>query len=401
VIIVVRPRATLLVVALTLAALAFLVMADAASEVAQRVAVAGVLACLIRPLTLRLARHLPLGVAAALTVGMVLAGFGLVTAVEIRDLVAETNRLKVTVPERIEEFRLKLEPDHAARRWIEQAEVEPRVREWLGQLPARVVLGTDSPAEGASRVTGALLVTILTMFTITRGHQTVKGGIGLIRHERLRRAVERIIRAAYKGGTGYTLRTIALAVVSGVVAGFASQALNVPAPSVLGLWVGLWSLIPVLGLVIGYLPIIGLAAAEQRSKGMVAFAVLVVWLVLAALARRRWIAAHSVDVSRLLLTLSVMAGIHVGRITGAMVGVFVAAAFGAALAEARRLNVSGELGRGLDEVLILPAPVAPGVAPPIPPPVPPRPAPPPDGPLPAPPPVEPAADPSTGPARLP
>jgi putative heme transporter len=366
VIVVVRPRAILLVVTLVLAALGFLVVAEAASEVAQRVAVAGVLACLLRPLTLRLARRMPLGVAAALTVGVVLTGFALVTAVEIRDLVAETNRLKVAVPLRIEEVRLELEPDHAVRRFIEQAEVEPRVREWLGQLPARIVLGTDNPAEGASRVTGALLVTILTMFTITRGSQTVHGGIALIRHPRLRRPVERIVRAAYEGGTRYTLRTLALAVVSGVVAGGVAYALEVPAPSVLGLWAGVWSLIPVMGLAIGYLPVIGLAAAEQRSKGVIAFAVLVVWQVLAALARRRWIAMHSVDVSRLLLTLAVMTGLHVGRITGAMVGVFLAAAIGAALAEARRLNVSGELGRGLDEVLTLP----PSLLPPLPPPPP-------------------------------
>jgi predicted PurR-regulated permease PerM len=354
VIVVVRPRAILLVVALTLLAMAFLVVADAASEVAQRVLVAGVLACLLRPLTLRLARRMPLGVAAVLTVGVVLIGFALLTAVEIRDLVAETNRLRVAVPARIEELRTELEPDHPVRRFIEQAEVEPRVREWLGALPARIVLGTDNPAKGASRVTGALLVTILTMFTITRGNQTVQGALSLIRHERLRRSLERIVRAAYRGGTGYTLRTLALAVVSGLAAGFAAQALDVPAPSVLGLWVGLWSLIPVLGLVIGYLPVIGLAAAENNTKGVIAFAVLLIWLALAALARRRWIAMHSVDVSRLLLTLSVMGGLHVGRITGALVGVFLAAAFGGALAEARRLNVSGELGRGLDELLTLP-----------------------------------------------
>jgi len=359
VVVVVRPRAILLVVTLVLAALAFLVVADAASDVAQRVVVAGVLACLLRPLTLRLARRMPLGVAAALTVGVVLSGFALVTAVEIRDLVAETGRLKVAVPLRIEEVRLKLEPDQAVRRFIEQAEVEPRVREWLGQLPARIVLGTDNPAEGASRVTGALLVTILTMFTITRGSQAVHGGIALIRNPRLRSSVERIARAGYEGGTRFTLRTLALAVASGVVAGGAAYALDVPAPSVLGLWAGLWSLIPVMGLVIGYLPVIGLAAAEQRSKGVLAVALLLAWQLLAVLARRRWIAAHSVDVSKLLLTLSVMTGLHVGRITGAVVGVFLAAAIGGALAEARRLSMSGELGRGLDEVLTLPPPTLP------------------------------------------
>src|SRR5581483_6565812 len=303
----------------------FLVVADAASMVAERVLVAGVLACLLRPLTLRLARRMPLGLAAALTVLVVLIGFALVTAVEIRDLIAETHRLKVAVPARI------------------------------GQLPARIVLGTDSAAKGASRVTGALLVTVLTMFTITRGAPTVEGAIGLFRHQRVRRAVERIVGAAYRGGTGFTLRTLALAVASGIVAAVACELLHVPAPSVLGLWVGLWSLIPVLGLVIGYAPVVGLAAAENENRGYVALVVFLVWLVLAALARRRWIAAHSVDVSRLLLTLSVMTGLHVGRITGAVVGVFLAAAIGGALAEARRLNVTGEITRGLDQLFAVPA----------------------------------------------
>ncbi len=350
-IVVVRPRAILLVVALALLALGFLVVADAASQVAERVLVAGVLASLVRPLTLRFARRMPLGIAAALTVTVVLAGFALLSAVEIRDLVTETHRLKVAVPARIEQLRTELEPEHPVRRFIEQAEVEPRIREWLGQLPARIVLGTDNPAKGAGRVTGALLVTVLTMFTITRGAQSVKGGIALFRHRRVRQALERIVRAAYVGGTGYTLRTLALAVASGVVAGFASQALGVPAPSVLGL-------------VIGYLPVIGLAAAENRGRGVVAVVVLIVWLVLAALARRRWIARHSVDVSRLLLTLSVMTGLHVGRISGAVVGLFLAAAFGGALAEARRLNVAGELSQTIDHLFALPPPAEQGGGPP-------------------------------------
>jgi predicted PurR-regulated permease PerM len=375
VIVVVRPRAILLVIGLALLALAFLVMLDAAAEVVQRVLVAGVLACLLRPLTLRLSRRLPLGVAAVLTVGVVLIGFSLLTAVELRDLVSETNRLKEAVPARIEELRIDLEPEHPVRRFIEENRVEARMREWLGQLPARVVLGTDNPAEGASRVTGALLVTILTMFTITRGPQSVRGGLGLIRQPRPRRALERIVVAAYRGGKGYTVRTLGLALASGMVAGMAAEALDVPAPSVLGLWAGLWSLIPVLGLVIGYLPVIGLAAAEEQAKGVAAAVVLVVSLVLAALARRRWIAMHSVDLSRLLLTLSVMTGLHVGRVTGAVVGVFLAAAIGAALAEARRLNAAGELSQGLDQLFTFTPPL-----PPTPPAVPPPAVSPPVGP---------------------
>ena len=356
---VVRPRTILLVVALALLAFGSLVVLDAASHVVQRVVAAGTLACLLRPLTLRFARRMPLGVAAALTVLVVVVGFAVLTAVEIRDLVAETGRLKTAVPARIEHLRNDLEPEHPVRRFIEQAEVEARMREWLGELPARIVLGTDNPAEGASRVTGALLVTVLTMFTITRGPQSVRGGIALVQHRSVRLALRRIVSAAYRGGTSYTLRTLGLAVASGVVAGLAAQALEVPAPSVLGLWAGLWSLIPVLGLVIGYLPVIGLAAAESREKGVLAVALLVAWLVLAALARRRWIARHSVDVSPLLLTLSLMTGLHVGRITGAVVGLFLAAAFGGALAEARRINVSGELSRGLSQLFTLPPP-APG-----------------------------------------
>jgi len=92
--------------------------------------------------------------------------------------------------------------------------------------------------------------------------------------------------------------------------------------------------------------------------------VLVLWLGVAALARRRWIAMHSVDVSRMLLTLSVMAGLHVGRITGALVGVFLAAAFGGALAEARRLSQTGELSQGLEQLLTLPPPMPPPLPPP-------------------------------------
>src|SRR5687767_13774556 len=83
VIVVVRPRAILLVVGLAILALAFLVMLDAAAEVVQRVMMACVLACLLRPLPSRLSRRLPLAVAAVLTVGVVLTGFSLLTTVEL------------------------------------------------------------------------------------------------------------------------------------------------------------------------------------------------------------------------------------------------------------------------------------------------------------------------------
>src|SRR5207244_3312544 len=112
VIIVVRPRAILLTVALALLAMGFLVVPEAAAVVSARLLVAVVLACLLRPLTLRLARRMPLRLAAALTLLLVLIGFALVTAVEIRDLISETHHLKVAVPARIEQLRTELEPDH-------------------------------------------------------------------------------------------------------------------------------------------------------------------------------------------------------------------------------------------------------------------------------------------------
>ena len=268
VIVVVRPRAILLVVGLSLLALAFLVMLDAAAEVLQRVLVAGVLACLLRPLTLRLARRMPLGVAAVLTVGVVLTGFALLTAVEIRDLVSETNRLKQAVPARIEELRIDLEPDHPVRRFIEENRVEARVREWLGQLPARVVLGTDNAAEGASRVTGALLVTILTMFTITRGSQSVHGALGLVRHQRLRRSLERIVRAAYLGGVAYTAADPGPGRRVGGRRRLRPPTGSTCRPrrcsacgSACGASSRCWASS------IGYLPVIGLAAAENRTQG--------------------------------------------------------------------------------------------------------------------------------------
>jgi predicted PurR-regulated permease PerM len=341
VIVVVRPRTILLVVALSLLALALLVLVRAAGQVAQRVVVAGTLACLLRPLVLRLARRMPFGVAVAVTLLCLAGGFAVLTAVEIRELVQETNRLKRAVPTRVEEMRVQFEPGHAVRRFVDEAHVEMRVKEWLDRLPSQVVLGTDNPARGASRLTTTLLVTVLTLFTITRGPQAVWGTIDEVRDLRLRAALERIVRAGYHGGTSFALRTLALALASGIVGALTASALDVPAPAVLGLFVGVWSLVPVLGVVVGYLPIVGLAAAEGPDRAVAAAMVLAAWVVVAAIARRRWIADVSVHVSRLLLTVAVMAGLQVGRITGAVVALFLAAAAAAALVEARRLCLVG------------------------------------------------------------
>ena len=174
------------------------------------------------------------------------------------------------------------------------------MREWLGQLPARVVLGTDNAAEGASRVTGALLVTILTMFTITRGAQSVHGalgprpppaapaGAGADRPGRL--PGRRRLHAADPGpgrrvGGRGRLRPPSRSTsrprrcsACGSACGASSRC-----------WASS----------IGYLPVIGLAAAEDRdARASSPSSILVVWLGWPPSPGGGGSTRHSVDVSR-------------------------------------------------------------------------------------------------------
>ena len=59
------------------------------------------------------------------------------------------------------------------------------------------------------------------------------------------------------------------AAVEGVLAYVIARAAGVPGPAALGVWVGLWTLLPIAGVFIGALPIVVFAGASSLTRAVV------------------------------------------------------------------------------------------------------------------------------------
>jgi predicted PurR-regulated permease PerM len=105
--------------------------------------------------------------------------------------------------------------------------------------------------------------------------------------------------------------------VEGLLAYSIARLAGVPGAAALGVWVALWSLLPVAGVLIGALPIVVLAGAESMSRAVAVAAAFVVigvadWLV------NRWLERRSVHVGSFVIVLAAFGGLELYGLTGAL-----------------------------------------------------------------------------------
>jgi len=130
---------------------------------------------------------------------------------------------------------------------------------------------------------------ILTLFFIIYGPKMMRAGVAQFKDERRRARVERRMTAALENGRRYLVASVAQTIAVGAVVGLTSWALSLPAPFVLGLLAGAIGLIPTLGIVVGGLPALLLAAGLNgwRDAVIILGALLVLQAVEIQVVRRR------------------------------------------------------------------------------------------------------------------
>jgi predicted PurR-regulated permease PerM len=107
------------------------------------------------------------------------------------------------------------------------------------------------------------------------------------------------------------------ALVEATLAFAIARAAGVPGASALAVWVGLWSFLPVAGVVIGALPIVVFAAAHSPER---AYAVAACFLVILVADWRvnRWLERRSVRVGSFALILAAFGGLEFYGLNGAL-----------------------------------------------------------------------------------
>jgi predicted PurR-regulated permease PerM len=174
---------------------------------------------------------------------------------------------------------------------------------------------------------------ILTLFFVIYGPAIVEATIEQVRDAAQRSRVERIVRRSSRRALGYARGTLLESVVEGLAAWGIAHAFDVPGPAALGVWVALWSLVPVGGLLIGAIPIVAFAGAQSTTNAVVVALLFLAMAAVEAFVVKPRLERATMRLGSFVTVFVGFAGLELYGFMGALLGVLGAALFIAALEE--------------------------------------------------------------------
>lgn len=248
------------------ATLALIAVVAASVRVIGWVVAATTLAGLAWPAVERVDRRTPRAVAVVAVAVAVAVPVGVLTWALVDDFQREARRLERAAVSAAVQIERSDNLGETAR----ELRLAERVEGLVEGIPVALQGGSGPEAlrTAATRGVAFLATSVLTLFLLLHGPGLVAGGIGLIRDPDRRERTAARLGAAYRAAWRYLVLMGARGAGVGVVAAVAAAAVGLPGPRLLGLWVGVWSFLPSLGVLVG-----GASAAllaVPRSWGAVA-----------------------------------------------------------------------------------------------------------------------------------
>ncbi len=272
-------------------------------------------------------RYVPRGVAVLVAVVVALGSVGFLGYRIVDDVSHAMSSLQDAAPKRAAE----LEHDYD---FFREIKLEQRVSKLVDEIPTRLAGGepTEALRTNLTRSVAALAGLILTIFFVLYGPRLIAGGLSMIEDPHTRARAEDVLRHGSHRALFYARVKLWEAVVEGFLAYTIARLADVPGPAALGVWVALWSLLPVAGVLIGALPIVVFAAAHSTGRAIavgLAFVAIGIgdWLV------NRWLERHVVDVGSFVIVFAAFGGIEFYGLSGALLFVLGAVFFVAFLSE--------------------------------------------------------------------
>jgi len=274
-------------------------------------------------------RFVPRALAVAVTAVVLLGAIGFAGYKIVHDVSDAMNSLQQAAPQRAGELEQNSD-------FFREIKLQERVTNLVNAIPERLAGGAAPEAikSAASQSVAFLAGLILTVFFVLYGSRLIEGGLGLIGDDEARRRAEFVLRDGSRRALFFARVKLWEALVEATLAFAIARAAGVPGAAALAVWVGLWSLLPVAGVVIGALPIIVLAGAHSPERAYVVAACFLVILVCDWLVDR-WLERQTVHVGSFAIVLSAFAGLELYGLNGALLFVL-----GAVLV----VSIIGEIG---------------------------------------------------------
>jgi predicted PurR-regulated permease PerM len=299
---------------------AFVAMTSALVRVLGWMAAAGSIAALVDPLVSVLTRYMRRGIAVLVSALIVLGIFGGVAFLTVNDVVHEIRVLQRVAPERAHALEKSKRFGSAAKAF----KLEQRTRAAVKDIPQRLRGGSSADAIRAAGTRGVayLATTVMTIFLILNGRKLVAGGIAQINDEKRRTQIDHALRTGVSRGVQYTTGSLGMAAIAGTAVSLVARLADVPAPAPLGVWAALWDIVPVVGGVIGALPVVLLAAATNTTTAFVILAGFLLYEVFEMTILQKRLERASVHVGPFLTLLVTSIGLELYGLGGALFGFF-------------------------------------------------------------------------------
>lgn len=144
----------------------------------------------------------------------------------------------------------------------------------LADRASEAVDGLGERLSGRARATAAsfgayFAGTIIVLFFLAWLPRYIEAGVAQIADEPRRARVRRIVETTLRSGRRYLSTAVVTAVASGLATFAIARAASLPAPVALGLFVAIFSFVPYLGVGIGAIPMVLLAAGLESAATVV------------------------------------------------------------------------------------------------------------------------------------
>ena len=207
--------------------------------------------------------------------------------------------------------------------WVQKN--SPRLKEYANNLgkPALSV-GANLSKAVISTIVALTTIAFLSLFMLLEAPVIRRGVMGAMK-PKLRQAVSDVSDTVSRSVTAYVLGTAAMGLLFGLVVLITMLVLGVPFALLIGLWVALVAMIPLVGGLIAGIPAVALALLHSPTAGVIMFFVFIGFQLMENHFLYPVVMSRTVRMNPLWVLLSVLIGANLGGVFGSTLGALTGA----------------------------------------------------------------------------
>jgi predicted PurR-regulated permease PerM len=251
----------------------------------------------------------------------------------VRPLVTQSVEFAQNLPQNVDRLRNA----DGIRQVLDRFHVQNRVAQVSQNLPDRLI-GFSGPILSALRTVAAVVLALLTIFVMTvflllYGPGFAQTGLDLIGDPARRERVQRVGEKSMKAISGWVAGNVLTSLVAAVASIVTFLALGLPYGLLLGLWVGVADLIPLVGATLGAVPAVIIAFLHSVTAGIVTIVFFVVYQQFENHVLSVAVFGRTLQLNPFLVLFSALIGVQLAGFVGALLALPVAATIQIAIGE--------------------------------------------------------------------